>query len=72
VFLSLPFLSLLRSAQWRRQSATDNQKKFVSNRWKKLDKETDGARDSKIAKLTKGEASNIITRIKHGAIVRVA
>jgi ATP-dependent helicase IRC3 len=64
---------LLRSARWRKAVATEKQKALVSKRWLKRDS-LDGAaseneRLSKIANMTKGEAANIIIRLKHGAQV---
>ncbi|KAF9822124.1 hypothetical protein IEO21_00118 [Rhodonia placenta] len=54
---------LRRSAKWRREPATDSQKAWIHTRWKKP------AQEQKIATMTKGEASNIISRLKHGAQV---
>ena len=65
----------MRRARWRKDPATKNQKKFVESRWNKAPKcaqgrmANDGSRDLHIQSLTKGEAANIITRIKHGAMV---
>lgn len=70
---------LLRAARWRKQPASDAQKEFIKKRWKVVgdlvspevvgdSKNSDSA--SQIAKMTKGEAGNIITRLKHGAQVR--
>jgi len=72
-------LGLLRSAKWRRQPATDNQKAFLrkrlTKRWSPID--PNGASSSsgkseaeRIDTMTKGEAANIITRLKHGAQAR--
>lgn len=67
----------MRRAKWRRQPATESQKTFVKSRWNKAPKYVQGqavddtARSLRIEKLTKGEAANIITRIKHGALVSV-
>jgi len=64
---------VLRNAKWRSDSATDAQKKYVKLRWsnRKLTKSTDNNDDEeRIRKLTKGEAANIITRLKHGAQTR--
>ncbi|GJE87676.1 DEAD/DEAH box helicase [Phanerochaete sordida] len=64
---------LLRSAKWRRAPATDSQKKWVAQRWAKFrsdPSEVDGKQPAKLATLTKGEAANIITRLKHGAASR--
>ena len=62
---------------WRRQPATESQKTFVESRWKKAPKYAqsgtghDTARSLRIQRLTKGEAANIIARIKHGAMVSI-
>ncbi|KAF7793340.1 hypothetical protein EIP86_004452 [Pleurotus ostreatoroseus] len=65
---------LLRTAKWRHQPATDNQKSFIRKRWLKRKTSAadfDDAEEQKkltdIAKLTKGDAANIISRLKHGA-----
>ncbi|EKM61106.1 uncharacterized protein PHACADRAFT_156288 [Phanerochaete carnosa HHB-10118-sp] len=64
---------LFRTARWRRAPATDSQKRFLAQRWSKSRKEAseiDGKQPERLAALTKGEAANIITRLKHGALVR--
>lgn len=65
-----------RTARWRRTPASEGQKKFVASRWGKASKTVTGADDQspteKIENLTKGEAANIITRVKHGAVVSLA
>ena len=65
---SLIIPRLFRSAAWRRQPATDGQKSFILKRWtKKLaDSRTT---QQEVDNLTRGEAANIITRLKHGAQV---
>ena len=68
--------SLLRSARWRNAPASEQQKKFVAKRWGIRGSTLGGVasedlKEKRIAKLTKGEASNIITRLKHGAKVTV-
>ncbi|KAJ3870183.1 P-loop containing nucleoside triphosphate hydrolase protein [Lentinula novae-zelandiae] len=56
-------IGLLRSARWRKAPATPQQLAFVTKRLKKpLDDE-----DHELKNITKGEAANIITRLKHGA-----
>ncbi|KAJ7786259.1 P-loop containing nucleoside triphosphate hydrolase protein, partial [Mycena metata] len=63
-------LGLLRSARWRMAPASDQQKLFVEKRWGKRKFDSDSEAESKAARittLTKGEAANIITRLKHGA-----
>jgi ATP-dependent helicase IRC3 len=73
--LRIGFGRLLRRAKWRQEPATENQKAFVKSRWNKAPKyiqgkaENDAGRSLRIQRLTKGEAANIITRIKHGAMV---
>lgn len=65
----------MRRAKWRHDPATDGQKKFVESRLNKAPKyaqkaaESGTSRSLRIQRLTKGEAANIITRIKHGAMV---
>ena len=71
--------SLLRSAKWRQGSATDSQKAWVRKRLGKRDAKLEALQESaeggdakpedRFAKMTKGEAANIITRLKHGAQV---
>ncbi|KAG6851171.1 hypothetical protein H0H93_015181 [Arthromyces matolae] len=61
---------LLRSARWRKTNATDGQKKMISNRWSKrgvMDDLDEVSRADKINRMTKGQAANVITRLKHGA-----
>ena len=64
---------LLRSARWRKTLATDKQKALLGKRWLKRDTLDDAAsenmRITKLANMTKGEAANIIVRLKHGAQV---
>jgi len=75
VLMILTFGRLLRSARWRHDPATDNQKSWIRKRWggaaeKELGEDaSDSKFPDRIAKLTKGEAANIITRLKHGALV---
>ncbi len=63
---------LLRSAKWRQAPASDSQKAFITKRWK-IDTELGDSvtvrKAERIAKLTKGEAANIISGLKHGAMV---
>ncbi|KAJ3908588.1 P-loop containing nucleoside triphosphate hydrolase protein [Lentinula edodes] len=55
-------IGLLRSARWRKAPATPQQIALVTKRLKKtLDD------DHELKNITKGEAANIITRLKHGA-----
>ncbi|KAG6856640.1 hypothetical protein H0H87_002230 [Tephrocybe sp. NHM501043] len=59
---------LLRSAAWRKMPATDGQKLMLLKRWSKHSDIVDEAsRTEKISRMTKGQAANIITRLKHGA-----
>ncbi|KAH9950401.1 P-loop containing nucleoside triphosphate hydrolase protein [Amylocystis lapponica] len=71
--------ALLRTARWRKEPATDGQKTFVKKRWKKRSEmpSTDSDSDKKpttveerLDRMTKGEAANIIIRLKHGAQTR--
>uniref|UniRef100_A0A0W0F5M0 P-loop containing nucleoside triphosphate hydrolase protein n=1 Tax=Moniliophthora roreri TaxID=221103 RepID=A0A0W0F5M0_MONRR len=55
-------LGLLRTAKWRKAPATQQQMQFVNKRLSKSFGEADPPKQ-----LTKGEAANIITRLKHGA-----
>lgn len=66
---------LLRSAKWRKLPASEQQKELVAKRWGKqrasfVDSESGDDRSERIKRLTKGEAANILTRLKHGAQVR--
>ncbi|KAF7347873.1 DEAD-box family helicase [Mycena venus] len=66
-------LGLLRSARWRKAPASEQQKNLVTKRWGKRRFDSDADAESKaekIATLTKGEAADIITRLKHGAQAR--
>jgi hypothetical protein len=60
---------LLRSAKWRKAPASESQKNFVAKRWGVSNFEGDEPEQG-LGALTKGEAANIITRLKHGAKVR--
>jgi hypothetical protein len=66
--------SLLQSARWRKTPASEQQKAFIAKRWSKQKSPPDPelgvvSVEQKIEKLTKGDAANIITRLKHGAQV---
>ncbi|VDB99642.1 unnamed protein product [Peniophora sp. CBMAI 1063] len=65
---------LLRSARWRREPATSTQKAWISKRWgvKPLPEESNEEFPARIKNLTKGEANNIISRLKNGALTRYA
>ncbi|KAL0071869.1 putative ATP-dependent helicase IRC3 [Marasmius tenuissimus] len=56
--------ALLRTSAWRRAPATENQMQFVNKNVSKFGTNTPPRQ------LTKGEAANIITRLKHGAKAR--
>ncbi|KZT02640.1 P-loop containing nucleoside triphosphate hydrolase protein [Laetiporus sulphureus 93-53] len=69
-------MELRRGAKWRQASATDSQKAFIRKRWKiresdefmeHIADEQQQDKAQKLSRLTKGEAANIITRLKHGA-----
>ncbi|KIM85139.1 hypothetical protein PILCRDRAFT_817121 [Piloderma croceum F 1598] len=59
-------LGLLRSAKWRRAPASESQTNFVAKRRGVSSIEGDELEQG-LGSLTKGEAANIITRLKHGA-----
>ncbi|KAF5385447.1 hypothetical protein D9757_005321 [Collybiopsis confluens] len=59
-------VGLLKSARWRKTPASEQQLKVIAKRWKKFSQDD----DARLENLTKGEAANIITRLKHGAIGR--
>jgi ATP-dependent helicase IRC3 len=69
---------LRRTAAWRMQPATDAQKALIRTRWKVPNAENahpfDGSDDKreKISSMKKGEAANILTRLRHGAQVRIS
>ncbi|KAH8100659.1 P-loop containing nucleoside triphosphate hydrolase protein [Cristinia sonorae] len=61
-------LGVLRSAKWRQTEATENQKAWLRKRLKtslKLSGQIDPFRA-----MTKGQAADLITRLKHGALGR--
>ncbi|KAK2461954.1 hypothetical protein APHAL10511_006417 [Amanita phalloides] len=63
---------LLRSANWRKKSASDSQKQLIAKRWRARASghngfSSDEEKEKKIGSLTKGQAANILTRLKHGA-----
>ncbi|KAG8916856.1 hypothetical protein FRC01_002836, partial [Tulasnella sp. 417] len=75
-------MGLLRSAAWRRAPATEAQKKLLRTRYKGRFDEAEGGAEMALDKvlsttrkpatfdpktLTKGEAANMINRLKHGA-----
>jgi ATP-dependent helicase IRC3 len=62
--------SLKRTAKWRSEPATPAQRKLVAAKWKVSSQQLKPEeRAARIAALTKGEAGNIITKLKHGAQV---
>ncbi|KIY45830.1 P-loop containing nucleoside triphosphate hydrolase protein [Fistulina hepatica ATCC 64428] len=66
-------LGLRRSAAWRKQPASESQRALVAKRWKlrNLDPGDDtNERVQRLKSLTKGEATNIIARLRHGAQTR--
>lgn len=56
-------ISLLRTAPWRKAPASPSQKTVILKRWGKCRDDT----IQKLETLSKGEAANIITRLRHGA-----
>lgn len=63
---------MLRSAKWRQAEATDNQKAFLRKRLGNSGKLSAPGGDFTRAdtfRMTKGEAADLISRIKHGALV---
>ncbi|KAI1788749.1 P-loop containing nucleoside triphosphate hydrolase protein [Ganoderma leucocontextum] len=69
---------LSRNARWRWEPASETQKKFVLKAWKgrKVVATPDGlgramhATEEGLREMKKGEAANLITRLKHGALKR--
>ncbi|OAX44240.1 P-loop containing nucleoside triphosphate hydrolase protein [Rhizopogon vinicolor AM-OR11-026] len=59
-------LGLLRTAKWRKAPATDSQKAVIHKRRIKRALDQNAAAET-LQNMTKGEAANIITRLKHGA-----
>src|SRR6266550_7627298 len=65
---------ILLSAGWRKKPASDSQKQLIAKRWRVRPGSYGGfsseeERMDKIHHLTKGQAANILTRLKHGAQV---
>ncbi|XP_006454300.1 hypothetical protein AGABI2DRAFT_114052 [Agaricus bisporus var. bisporus H97] len=58
---------VLRSARWRKDPATEAQKNFCRKKWLNKKKGQGIISEENIDKITKGEAGNMITRLKHGA-----
>ncbi|KAF8525166.1 P-loop containing nucleoside triphosphate hydrolase protein [Hysterangium stoloniferum] len=63
---------LFRTAKWRKLPPTDGQRKFIMKRWGgDKDNDDDGTpNELPIKTMTRGEAANILTRLKHGAQAR--
>ncbi|KAF8632559.1 hypothetical protein AX15_001769 [Amanita polypyramis BW_CC] len=66
---------LSRSANWRKKPASESQRQLIGKRWRIRPGLYDGfsseeERMQKIRDLTKGQAANILTRLKHGAQAR--
>jgi ATP-dependent helicase IRC3 len=64
-------LRILRSARWRSYPASEAQKDFIRKRHQKHLTITGKEERRDFSELTKGEAANIITRLKHGSLVRI-
>lgn len=65
---------LLRSADWRKKPASDSQKDVIAKRWRVRPGSQSGfsseeEKMDKIHRLTKGQAADILTRLRHGAQV---
>lgn len=58
---------LHRSAQWRRTPATDSQKAIITKRFQASAVNGLSGKSFDASSLTKGQAADIITRLKHGA-----
>ena len=61
--------SLLRSARWRKSPASDSQKAIITKRTEGRSAGNGFGVTFDVSTLTKGQAANIITRLKHGAQV---
>ncbi|KZT72830.1 P-loop containing nucleoside triphosphate hydrolase protein [Daedalea quercina L-15889] len=64
-------LGLRRHAKWRREPATQSQKDTIKKRWRARPALLDSNQgiEDRINRVTKGEAANILTRLRHGAQV---
>lgn len=62
---------IFRAASWRQKPASEAQRKMVAKLWEKRSDMPQSVRSAKLSALTKGEAANIITRVKHGAAVGI-
>jgi ATP-dependent helicase IRC3 len=63
----------MRNASWRQKAASDAQKTLVSKRWSKIHPGMeDERRTEMLENLTKGEAADIITRLRHGSQVNLS
>ena len=62
----------MRNAPWRQKSASDAQIMLVSKRWSKIYPGVEEERRTKMLEnLTKGNAADIITRLRHGSQVNL-
>ena len=60
----------MRNAPWRQTSASPAQVSLVSKRWSRLYPDADEEKKTEMLEtLTKGNAADIITRLKHGSQV---
>lgn len=63
----------MRNAPWRQKSATPAQITLVSKRWSKIYPGAEEEERTKMLEnLTKGNAADIITRLKHGSQVNLS
>ncbi|KAF8807352.1 P-loop containing nucleoside triphosphate hydrolase protein [Phlegmacium glaucopus] len=63
---------LVRNAEWRQKPASPAQVTLVSKRWSKIyPKMPEEKKTKMLEKLTKGNAADIITRLKHGSQVNL-
>jgi ATP-dependent helicase IRC3 len=62
----------MRNAAWRQRPASPSQVELVSKRWSKLHPGMEEEKRTKMLEtLTKGNAADIITRLKHGSQVNL-
>lgn len=63
----------MRTAPWRQKSATPAQIALVSKRWSKIHPGLEEEKkEEMLENLTKGNAADIITRLRHGAQVSLS
>ncbi len=60
-------IRLLRRAKWRKGPATESQKAMLIKKYKS--QQHSAGKALEMDKLTKGQAADMITRLKHGAHV---